>query len=194
MIGTGLLMLIIALFVKKFLIRNTHDFIISDRKVGLGFGVGSIISVWTWAMAVLMSSAMTFQWGLSGLFWFVVPNGLALLAMIPLARIIRSQMPQGYTISQFAYHRFNRNQVAAGVVTVTMIFGVILEILINLKGTSVVMSTIFAIDWKVATIATVGIVLAYAFFGGLWTSVMTGTLNTWMKQFLIWSRGRMLPI
>jgi Na+/proline symporter len=180
MIGTGLLMLIIALFVKKFLIRNTHDFIISDRKVGLGFGVGSIISVWTWAMAVLMSSAMTFQWGLSGLFWFVVPNGLALLAMIPLARIIRSQMPQGYTISQFAYHRFNRNQVAAGVVTVTMIFGVILEILINLKGTSVVMSTIFAIDWKVATIATVGIVLAYAFFGGLWTSVMTGTLNTWM--------------
>ncbi len=59
-----------------YLVRNTHDFIISDRKVGFGFGVGSVIAVWTWAMAVMMSAAMTYQWGLSGLFWFVVPNGL----------------------------------------------------------------------------------------------------------------------
>src|SRR5690554_461009 len=180
MIGMGLLLLFIALFVKRHLIRNTHDFIISNRRIGLGFGVGSIISVWTWAMAVMMSSAMTYQWGLSGLFWFVVPNGLAILAMIPLARILRRKMPEGYTISQFAHERFNRNRIASGVVTLTMIFGVLLEILINLKGTSVVMSTVFPIDWQVATIATVVIVLTYAFFGGLWTAVMTGTLNTWM--------------
>ncbi|MDO6749603.1 hypothetical protein, partial [Gilvimarinus sp. 1_MG-2023] len=88
--------------------RNTHDFISSNRRIGLGFGVGSVISVWTWAMAVMMSSAMTFQWGLSGLFWFVVPNGLELMVMIPLARILRKRMPDGYTISQFAYNRFGR--------------------------------------------------------------------------------------
>ncbi|MDO6806579.1 hypothetical protein Q4595_29240, partial [Wenyingzhuangia sp. 1_MG-2023] len=81
----------------------------------------------TWAMAVMMSSAMTFQWGLSGLFWFVVPNGLALMVMIPLARILRKRMPDGYTISQFAYNRFGRSQAAASVVTMTMIFGILLE-------------------------------------------------------------------
>jgi len=88
-------------------------------------------------------------------------------------------MPEGYTISDFAYRRFGRSNVAAGVVTLTMIFGVILEILINLKGTSVVMSTVFSIDWKVATVVTIVTVLAYSYFGGLWTSVMTGTINTW---------------
>ena len=31
-----------------------------------------------------------------------------------------------------------------------------------------------------ATILTVVVVLAYSYFGGLWTSVMTGTINTWM--------------
>jgi hypothetical protein len=36
-------------------------------------------------MAVMMSSPMTFKWGLSGLAWFVVPNGFAIMAMIPLA-------------------------------------------------------------------------------------------------------------
>ncbi|WP_082905237.1 MULTISPECIES: sodium:solute symporter family transporter [Marinobacter] len=180
MIGTGLVFLVIAYMIKMTLIRNTHDFISSNRRIGLGFGVGSIISVWTWAMAVMMSSAMAFQWGLSGLLWFVVPNGLALMAMIPLARVLRKKMPEGYTISQFAFNRFGRSQIAAGVVTITMIFGILLEILINLKGTSVVMSTVFSIDWKVATIVTVVVVMIYGFFGGLWTAVMTGTINTWM--------------
>jgi urea-proton symporter len=180
MVGMGLFFLIVALIVKKNLVSNTHDFIISNRQIGLGFGVGTVISVWTWAMAVMMSSALTFAWGLSGLFWFVVPNGLAIMAMIPLARILRRNMPNGYTISQFAHTRFNGSNIASGVVTVTMIFNVLLEILINLKGTSVVMSTVFPIDWRLATLLTVVTVLAYSYFGGLWTSVMTGTVNTWM--------------
>jgi len=180
MIGAGVLFLVLAFVIKLALIRTTHDFIISNRKVGLGFGVGSVISVWTWAMAVMMSSAMTYQWGLSGLFWFVVPNGLAIMAMVPLARILRRKMPMGYTISQFAHTRFGGSKVAAVTVTITMIFGILLEILINIKGTSVVMSTIFPINWQVVVVATVVIVMAYVFFGGLWTSVMTGTFNTWM--------------
>jgi urea-proton symporter len=180
MIGLGVFLLILSYVIKTALVRNTHDFIIADRKVGFGFGVGSVIAVWTWAMAVMMSSAMTFQWGLSGLFWFVVPNGFAVIAMIPFARILRKNMPQGYTISEFVKYRFAHSKVASGIVTVTMIFGILLEILINLKGTSVVISTVFSIDWKVAAIVGIVCVLTYSYFGGLWTSVMTGTLNTLM--------------
>jgi Na+/proline symporter len=180
MIGLGLFSLALSYAVKIYLVRNTHDFIIADRRIGFGFGVGSVIAVWTWAMAVMMSSAMTFQWGLSGLFWFVVPNGLAVMAMIPFARVLRKNMPEGYTISEFIQYRFDRSKVATGIVTLTMVFGIILEILINLKGTSVVVSTVFGIDWKVATIVGIICVLAYSYFGGLWTSVMTGTLNTLM--------------
>ncbi|MEA2778701.1 MAG: urea-proton symporter [Rhodospirillaceae bacterium] len=180
MIGLGLFLLVLSYVIKARLVRNTHDFIIADRKVGFGFGVGSVIAVWTWAMAVMMSSAMTYQWGLSGLFWFVVPNGFAVIAMIPFARVLRRNMPHGYTISEFIQHRFNRSKVASGIVTVTMIFGILLEILINLKGTSVVISTVFSVDWKVAAIVGITCVLTYSYFGGLWTSVMTGTLNTLM--------------
>ena len=162
------------------MVRNTHDFIIADRRVGFGFGVGSVIAVWTWAMAVMMSSAMTYRWGLSGLFWFVVPNGFAVIAMIPFARILRKNMPEGYTISEFVQCRFRRRRVASGIMTVTMIFEIVLEILINLKGTSVVVSTVFSIDWKVAAVVGIACVLTYSYFGGLWTSVMTGTLNTLM--------------
>jgi Na+/proline symporter len=180
MIGLGLFLLLLSFGIKRIFVRNTHDFIIANRKIGFGFGVGSVISVWTWAMAVMMSSAMTYKWGLSGLFWFVVPNGFAVMAMIPFARLLRRNMPQGYTISEFIKYRFGYSRVASGVVTVTMIFGILLEILINLKGTSVVISTVFGVNWRVAAIVGILCVLAYSYFGGLWTSVMTGTLNTLM--------------
>jgi len=39
---------------------------------------------------------------------------------------------------------------------------------------------VFSIDWKVAAVVGVVCVLTYSYFGGLWTSVMTGTLNTLM--------------
>src|SRR5215470_14929716 len=117
MILLGLFSLALSYAIKSLLVRNTHDFIIAHRKVGFGFGVGSVIAVWTWAMAVMMSSAMTYQWGLSGLFWFVVPNGFAVMAMIPFARILRRNMPEGYTISEFIEHRFQHSKVASGIVT-----------------------------------------------------------------------------
>ncbi len=180
MIGLGLFLLALSYTIKSLLVRNTHDFIIADRRVGFGFGVGSVIAVWTWAMAVMMSSAMTYQWGLSGLFWFVVPNGFAVMAMIPFARVLRRNMPQGYTISEFIRYRFRQSKVASGIVTLTMIFGILLEILINLKGTSVVISTVFSVNWKLAAATGIVCVLTYSYFGGLWTSVVTGTLNTLM--------------
>ena len=40
-------------------------------------------------MAVMMSAAQTFTYGLSGLFWFTVPNGLSVIAVIPFVRKIR---------------------------------------------------------------------------------------------------------
>ncbi len=180
MIALALVLLILSYCIKRIFIRNTHGFIIANRQVGFGFGVGAVISSWTYAMAVLMSAGMTFQWGLSGLLWFVVPNGFAVMAMIPFARILRRNMPNGYTIAEFIRYRFQGSRLASGVVTFTVVLGILIAILINLKGISIVMSVMFHIRPEVS--ATVGIlcILAYSYFGGLWTSVITGTLNTLM--------------
>jgi hypothetical protein len=48
----------------------------------------------------------TYSFGLSGLFWFTVPNGLAVIAAIPFVRKIRTLMPDGYTIPEFVRVRF----------------------------------------------------------------------------------------
>ncbi|WP_035988131.1 sodium:solute symporter family transporter [Leptolyngbya sp. KIOST-1] len=174
----GLISLGVAIYVKSKLVRNTHDFIIAGRKLGFGFGVAGLISVWTWAMAVMMSAAMTYNFGLSGLWWFTVPNGLAVIAIIPFAKQLREKMPHGYTVGEFVNSRFNGMKFARIVVTIGLIFGSLIEIIINLKGTSLVISTVFGMNQlTVATIA-IAIVLVYSMTGGLWASMSTSTLTT----------------
>ena len=139
-------------YVKIKLVRNTTDFVIANRKIGLGFGVAGLISIWAWAMAVMMSAAQTYSFGLSGLFWFTVPNGLAVIAAIPFVRKIRDLMPEGYTIPEFVRARFDGNALASGVVVLGALFGSLIEVIINIKGTSLVVSNVFGVDPRLAAI------------------------------------------
>src|SRR5882724_686580 len=118
----GVVLLALVYYIKRNLVSSTKDFVIANRKIGFGFGVAGLISIWTWAMAVMMSAAQTYSFGLSGLFWFTVPNGLAVIAAIPFVRKIRSLMPDGYTIPEFVKVRFGGNAVAGGVVVLGALF------------------------------------------------------------------------
>ena len=176
MLGLGAFMLLVA-FVVKSMVKNTHDFVIADRRIGFGFGVGSIIAVWTWSMAVMMSSAQAFTWGTSGLIWFVVPNGLAVMVMVPFAIRLRRQMPAGYTIVEFIRERF-QNKPATTVMLAAMLLGLLAEIFINLFGVVLVMGVVFGLNATTVLIVTLATITVYSYFGGLWTSAITATFNT----------------
>lgn len=174
----GVVLLALVWWVRVKLVRNTKDFVIANRKIGFGFGVAGLISIWTWAMAVMMSAAQTYSFGLSGLFWFTVPNGLAVIAVIPFVRKIRSLMPNGYTIPEFVRVRFDGNALAGGVVVLGSLFGSLIEVVINIKGTSLVVSNVFGVDPRVAAVIGLVVVLIYSTLGGLWASITTSTLST----------------
>jgi len=176
MLGLGAFMLLVAAAVRS-MVKNTHDFVIADRRIGFGFGVGSVIAVWTWSMAVMMSSAQAYSFGVSGLIWFVVPNGLAVMVMVPFALRLRRQMPAGYTIVEFIRERF-QNKPATTVMLVAMLLGLLAEIFINLFGVVLVMGVIFNLNPTVVLILTLATVTVYSYFGGLWTSAITATFNT----------------
>ncbi|CAA0124327.1 Uncharacterised protein [Mycolicibacterium vanbaalenii] len=176
MLGLGAVLLAIALIVRT-MVKNTHDFVIADRRIGFGFGVGSVIAVWTWSMAVMMSSAQAFTFGTSGLIWFVVPNGLAVMVMVVFASRLRRQMPAGYTIVEFIRERF-QNKPATTVMLVAMLLGLLAEIFINLFGVVMVMSVVFELNTTTVLVVALATVTVYSYFGGLWTSAVTATFNT----------------
>lgn len=112
LIGLGLAMLGVSYYAKWKLVRNTHDFVIAGRQLGLGFGIAGLLSVWTWVIGILLPIGVTFQYGLSGLFWFTVPNGAAVIAVIPFAKKLRKLMPHGYTVSEFVSARYGGSKLA----------------------------------------------------------------------------------
>jgi Na+/proline symporter len=177
-VAIGLVLLALVYYIKTRLVRSTKDFVIANRRIGFGFGVAGMISIWTWAMAVMMSAAQTYKYGLSGLFWFTVPNGLAVIAVIPFARKLRSLMPSGYTIPEFVRERFGGAKFAVAVVIVGGLFGSLIEIVINLKGTALVTSNVFGVDPNLAALIGLAVVLVYSTLGGLWASVSTSTVST----------------
>jgi Na+/proline symporter len=58
------------------------------------------------------------------------------------------------------------------------LFGSLIEVIINLKGTALVTSSIFGVDPNVAAVVGLAVVLVYSTLGGLWASVTTSTLST----------------
>ena len=174
--GPGIVLLLIALAVKG-AVKTTHNFVISGRLLGFGFGVASLISVWTWSMAVMLSSAQAYTWGTSGLVWFIVPNGLAVIIMVPFALKLRQKMPAGYTLAEFIRARF-QNSISS-VATLIFLIGALLGvIMINLAGLVLVMNKIFGLTPISIVITGIIVVTVYSYFGGLTTSAVTGTLNT----------------
>ena len=97
-----------------------------------------MIAVWTWSVAVLTSAAVTYTWGISGLFWFVVSNGLAIMLLAPFALHLRKKLPAGYTITQFIKERFN-NPAATAAVLAVIVFTAGMSILLNALGAVIVL-------------------------------------------------------
>lgn len=172
----GIIMLGISLFVRS-MIRTTDDYIAAGRRIGFGFGTGSVIADWTWSVAVLTSAAVAYSFGISGLFWFVVPNGLAIMLLAPFALHLRRKLPAGYTIIQFVKERF-KNPAATAAVLGVVILTIGMAILLNALGVVIVLNTIFGIQPLAALLVSIIVVTIYSYFGGLWTSATTSTINT----------------
>jgi urea-proton symporter len=176
LIALGVAMLIVSSYAKWKLVRNTHDFVIAGRKLGLGFGIAGLLSVWTWVIGILLPIGVTFKYGLSGLFWFTVPNGAAVIAVIPFAKKLRRLMPHGYTISEFVSARYGGSKLARIVVVAGILFGAIQIVTVNLKGASLMVATIFGLNEGVVATISVIVILLYVSLSGLWASMATSTL------------------
>lgn len=80
---------------------SIQGFLVAERNVKWWLGAASIAASWIWAPALFVSVQMAYQKGLAGIFWFTVPNIIALLIYIFLAPKIREKLPYGYTLPQW---------------------------------------------------------------------------------------------
>lgn len=114
-------------------------FLVSNRSIGLFAGLLSLSAAWVWAPALFVSSQKSFESGLAGIFWFIVPNALALVLIGILATKVKSYKPDGFTLPEFIKLRFNSKMHLVYVIIILIVL--VYSLVLHLTATNLILTS-----------------------------------------------------
>lgn len=154
---------------------GNSNYHLANREVGGVLGALSVASTWVWAPALLVSATQGFGNGWVGVVWFVVPNALALLLMLPFAMFIRRKYPRGFTLSGLMRRVYGKS--VQHLYTLTLGGLAMLSVSVNLLAGGAVLSMLTTLPLAVTAGGMLVIVLAYTFRYGMRASMSTNALQ-----------------
>lgn len=169
----GIAMFLITYFSNRRRKADTREgFLVADRKVGWFIGGSSIAASWLWAPALFVSVQMAYEKGLAGIFWFVIPNIIALALFAFLAPRIRKKLPEGFTLPQYIKHRLQSNRVHK-VYLFPFFFYQLMAITVQLFAGGSLVSLLTGIPLIIVMPILAVIALVYTLVSGLKASIIT---------------------
>lgn len=152
--------------------QTTEGFLLAHRKVGWVLGGFSIASSWIWAPALFVSVQVAYQQGLAGIFWFTLPNILALLIFAVFAPRIRARFPKGYTFTQYIRHRLESDRVHRVFLFPYLLYQV-MAVVVQLFAGGSLLSLLTGIPLTTVMPILAIIVLIYTSISGFQASIIT---------------------
>lgn len=130
--------------------NNLNNFLVSNRNIGWFVGALSVAVTWVWAPALLVSSQQAFEKGLPGIFWFIIPNTLALILIGTLIPKLKERMPDGFTLPEFIKKNLGKKNhiLYIGIILLVQIYSIIIHLtaillilspIINLSKSAIIM-------------------------------------------------------
>ncbi|MBT7902262.1 hypothetical protein HN587_00210 [Candidatus Woesearchaeota archaeon] len=169
----GLGMIAITYFFTKLKTKQTKEsFLVANRQVGWFIGGASIAASWIWAPALFVSVQLAYQKGIAGVFWFTVPNILALAMFALLAPKIRKKLPKGFTLPQFIKHKLKSERVHK-MYLIPYFFYQIMAITVQLFAGGGLLSLLTGIPLIITMPILAIIALSYTLMSGLKASIIT---------------------
>lgn len=174
LIGSGVVLLAITLLFNRSNTNSIESLLAADRNVGFGQGSLSILATHTAPPAILVSSQLAFDMGLSGAFWFTVPNVLTLTLFAYIAPRIKDRVPEGYTIAQLFDNEGGKMYKLVSFYT--FLFCTLIMIQSVVGGAAFL--TFFAdISRTVAVVIILAIIVSYSLISGLKASILTDVVQ-----------------
>lgn len=155
--------------------QTRERFFVANRRIAGLLGALSIAASWVWAPALFVSTEVGFKYGFSGLFWFTVPNVLALCLFAPFAAKVRRTLPVG-----FSYIEYVRTFFGAGFFKAQLAVQMFVQIIcyaIQLTAGGKLLAYVSGMD-ESAVILLMGIgPLLYTRISGVSASILTDALQ-----------------
>ena len=169
----GIIMVLVTWFFARWKKHKTiQGFLVAERNIKWWLGATSIAASWLWAPALFVSVQMAYQKGLPGIFWFTLPNIIALGLFVFLAPKIRKKLPMGYTLPQWIKHRLKSEKVHK-IYLFPYFFYQLMAVTVQLFAGGSLVSLLTGISLIKAMIIMAIIVLAYSLISGLKSSIVT---------------------
>lgn len=153
-----------------------ESFHVADRSIRSAIAAMSIAATWIWAPSLFTSSEMAYTRGIPGMFWFTVPNVLCLILFIPFAKRIRTQYPQGITLTGYMTERYHSGKVK-GVYSFQLGALAVLSTAVQLLAGGKTLALITGLPFWSMTLALAAIAYSYSRFSGLKASIITDVVQ-----------------
>ncbi|KAJ4358259.1 urea active transporter [Didymosphaeria variabile] len=157
-------------------LQTSEMFSTAGRSVKSGLVASAVVSSWTWAATLLQSSAVAYNYGVSGPFWYASGATVQIILFATIAIELKRRAPNAHTFLEVIRARY-------GAVThvVFMVFGLFTNILVTsmlLTGGSAVVTTLTGVPTAAACfLLPVGVCL-YTMFGGIKATFLTDYAHT----------------
>jgi urea-proton symporter len=186
--------LAVSLYYRQAWSNNITNLLFANRSLSLISSGLAINSHWFWAIAIFVSPAVAYNWGIIGLLWFVIPNAFSLIIVAWLTRRIRDEYPDGFSLTEYI-----KIKAGAGIGS----FYYVMFMLIALAGMLLGFTALFkyfsfiSIQFFVEPIYLAllfgAITLLFTATGGIRSSILSGSIQTvaWLLflsviMFYIW--------
>lgn len=156
--------------------KSTESFHVADRKLGLIQSAMSIAATWIWAPALFTSAEKAYSNGIPGLFWFLVPNVLCLVIFVPFGKRMRTQAPEGITLSGYMRKKYQSRGVH-GAYLVELSALAVLSTAVQLLAGAKILAAVTGWPFGLLTVILAAIAFSYSQYSGIKASVVTDALQ-----------------
>merc|ERR1719506_2628821 len=182
-LGFGIFFTIFTMFLTQYEEKHlgnkmsSEHFNTAGRNVGIGLTAAVIVSQWTWAATLLMSSNMGWRVGVSGPFWYASGATIQILLFAVLAIQVNRRASHMHTFCEIIYARFGM------IPHVVMVFFALLANLIVtamlLLGGSATIEDLTGVDKKIAAfLVPIFSCWIYTVYGGLRATFFASYIHT----------------
>lgn len=158
--------------------NTKSSFLVADRNLNWLPSAMSIAATWIWAPALFVASQQAYVNGWVGVFWFTVPNALALILFGFFAQKASRTLPKGFTLSGYVRERFNKK--VQGIYLFCLASLSVMSFAVQLLAGGLILSNLTGIGYFQLIIGLSVIAVAYSMFSGIQASVLTDHLQMWL--------------
>jgi len=158
-------------------VSSVEDFISARDSAGHGTVTATVVAsmMGAWILFSPAEAGAAFG-GLPAILGYAVGSAIPLLLFVPVGSRMRSVMPSGHSLTEFAYARFGAAMYLF--VLVVSVFYMFIFLAAEMTGIAAALSLIAGVPQRQTALLIGGFVLVYTVYGGLVASIVTDTIQT----------------